>query len=194
MPEVKPKFSKHSSMSLFMQLGEDVEERWRDQNYDEDAFAAIATDALLASNVLSRVDMQQIVDWLISGRVPAQQFRTFGQPPINLYLGHNFIIEALFWLDSTTSIHQHGFGGAFGVLQGSSLHSRYSFQCEERVCSQMLLGHLTFESAEVLVSGEVRTIIAGDRYVHSLSDEPIPTSVSAYRLIMCPRSLRQINL
>ena len=184
MPEVAAKFSKPSSITLFTQLGEDIEECWRDQNYNEDAFAKIATDALLASDVLSRVDMQQLVDGVISGRVPAQQFRTFGQPPVNLYVSHNFIIEALFWLDSTTSIHQHGFGGAFGVLQGSSLHSRYSFQCEERVCSQMLLGRLMFESAEVLVRGDVRTIVPGDRFVHSLFHLDCPSISVVVRTIL----------
>jgi len=163
-----PKVSNHSSMFLFEQLGSDIEDRWRDQNYNEDAFATIATDALLASTVLARVDMKQIVEWLVSGHVPPQQFRNFGQPPVNIYIGHNFIIEILFWLDSTTSIHQHGFGGAFGVLHGSSLHSRYSFECEERICSQMLFGHLAFQSAEMLVHGDVRTIVPGDRFVHSL--------------------------
>jgi hypothetical protein len=34
-------------------------------------------------------------------------------------------IEALFWVDGTTSIHQHSFSGAFQVLAGKSIHSRY---------------------------------------------------------------------
>src|SRR5262245_58504895 len=32
----------------------------------------------------------------------------------------------------------------------------------------MLIGELTFQSAEVLVSNEVRTIVPGDRFIHSL--------------------------
>src|SRR5262245_11148107 len=127
MPSRTQEFRQPSSMYLFEQLDADIEKRWRGQHFNEDTFSAVATEALRASNVLSRVDLRQIVDWLSTGRVPSQQFRNFGQPPINVYLGHKFIIEILLWLDSTTSIHQHGFGGAFGVLQGSSLHSRYRF-------------------------------------------------------------------
>ncbi|MGI8469286.1 MAG: hypothetical protein ACR2N3_12620 [Pyrinomonadaceae bacterium] len=55
----------------------------------------------------------------------------FDDPPITLYNSPRFHIDIYFWLDGTTSIHQHGFCGAFQVLLGSSLHSSYDFEPQE---------------------------------------------------------------
>ncbi|MFN2514442.1 MAG: hypothetical protein ABR568_23900, partial [Pyrinomonadaceae bacterium] len=44
----------------------------------------------------------------------------FGNPPITLFAGPRFHIDVYYWLDGTTSIHQHSFTGAFQVLLGSS--------------------------------------------------------------------------
>jgi hypothetical protein len=101
--------------------GENLAAAWRDANYDDEAFPDLATVHLREALEAGTLGLRQLSDWLIaSPAVPSQERRSFGQPPVNVYVGHKFLIEVLVWLDSTTSIHQHGFSGAFGVLEGSS--------------------------------------------------------------------------
>jgi len=59
----------------------------------------------------------------------------FGNPPITMFSGARFYIDVYYWLDGTTAIHQHSFTGAFQVLLGSSIHSRYSFR-EDKIINE----------------------------------------------------------
>lgn len=156
-------------MDAISELGDTVARRWREQNHDESAFTAIAAEALGESELLARHSGADLVDYALrSTRLPLQYSSRFGQPPLVLYRGHEFYIEALFWLDSTTSIHQHAFSGAFAVLEGSSVHARYGFAQDERVTSRVLLGDVQFRDCEVLERGAVRAIDAGNRFIHAL--------------------------
>ena len=154
---------------IFNRLGDEVARRWESRNFDPDRFADIATTSLAASQLCNDVSLEDVVRWFLTSRdLPSQQLRGFGQPPINVYNGRGFFIELLFWVNTPTSIHQHAFAGAFGVVHGSSLHSRYSFETTERICRELRLGELTLESTEDLERGDVRTIEPGDRFIHSL--------------------------
>jgi hypothetical protein len=154
-------------MKAFRELGDAIGKAWRKSR--RKSFAEIATEALLDSDVLRAVGIDDIVRWFASAsEAPAQNYRDFGQPPINLYVADDFVIEVLFWLDSTTAVHQHAFSGAFGVLAGSSVHSRYRFEKGESLGSHIRLGEVEFMSSELLRSGDVRTILPGDRFIHSL--------------------------
>lgn len=156
-------------LTAFDDLGDTIARIWEGHNYDEEVFADVATKALIESRILETVDPADIVDWLVSSqRIPEQKYREFGQPPINLYIGKNFLIEVLFWLDSTTAIHQHAFAGAFGVLAGSSVHSQYQFEQRQSVSEQLMLGDVNFMSSELLKRGDVRTIHIGNKFIHAL--------------------------
>src|SRR5262249_25955269 len=117
-------------MQFFEDLGALIERRWRGENYDENAFPVVASEALAETTPSERIDPWDIIPWpphrnsLPAHRPPPA---IFGAPPITLYAGPRFHIDIYFWLDGTTSIHQHGFCGAFQVALGSSLHSSYSF-------------------------------------------------------------------
>jgi hypothetical protein len=146
----------------FSDLGLAVASAWDRAGRTEAVFPRIAVELLEASRVLHDVDPDCIVDWFATtGETLDQDKWEFGQPGINLYHDRDFYIQVLFWVDATTSIHEHGFGGAFGVLSGSSVHSSYSFQAEDRDCSALLLGDLKFVSAELLTQGDVRPIEMG---------------------------------
>src|ERR1051326_3777127 len=150
-------------------LGDTIARRWRDQGHDEAVFPAIAADALQSSDLLAHDSAADLIDYALqSHQLPAQYFNGFGQPPVALYRGHEFYIEALFWFDSTTAIHQHSFSGAFAVLEGSSVHSTYGFEQHERVTSRVQLGDVQFRQCEGLARGAVRTIEAGNRFIHAL--------------------------
>jgi len=156
-------------IAQFEQLGNIVEAQWEKAGRTESSFAEIATTALADSRVLTTIEPRDIVTWLMKGHdVPGQNASDFGQPPINVYVSNGFYIQVLFWLDSTTAIHEHSFSGAFGVLSGSSVQSTYSFETQQAPSERLIVGHTRFLSSELLYRGDVRPIYSGDKLIHSL--------------------------
>src|SRR6266404_1699898 len=158
-------------MEQFAKLGALIEGRWRDENYNENVFPGIAARALSEFNLLERIDPWQIVRWLFTtANVPEQMDpdAVFGDPPITLYTGSRFYIDAYYWLDGTTSIHQHSFSGAFQLLLGSSVHSRYRFENPQEINPHFLVGDILLDDVSLLRKGDIREIVAGPQLIHSL--------------------------
>jgi hypothetical protein len=159
-------------MKVFNELGLLVESLWREHNYSEGEFPEIAAQALAEIDLAKKgVTPWEIIGWLhTESQLPRQQDieATFGNPPITLFCGSRFYVDIYFWLDGTTDIHQHGFAGAFQVLTGSSIHSRYSFQHERTVNEHLFLGNVILEEVELLREGDIRRIIPGREHLHSL--------------------------
>jgi len=175
-------------IDVLQALGEALSVAWRDANYDDEAFADLATAHLRDTLAAGTPGLRDLTEWIVTSRdLPRQERRSFGQPPVNVYTGHKFLIEVIVWLDSTTAIHQHGFSGAFGVLEGSSVHSRYRFELQDRVCTEVLLGDVEFESAELLNRGDVHTIRAGPEFLHSLFHLERPSVSVVVRTTSEPR-------
>ena len=156
-------------MRAIQELGDSVARAWLAVDYADDAFPEVAAYALRKSELLCGSSESQLNEWFLADtRLPDQQFRDFGQPALTLYKGHKFYIELLYWLDSTTAIHQHSFAGAFGVFKGSSLHTEYDFHCDRVLSSELIVGDLTFRSSNLLTQGDVREIHPGKEFIHSL--------------------------
>lgn len=170
-------------MKWIEELGERIERRWRAVSYSEEAFGDLAADAL-ATTECPREFFREVTAWGLGDHAIPLQIdidAMFGQPPICVYVNplQTFYIQALVWLDSTTSVHQHGFSGAFKVVEGQSLHARYSFDACDRVNSRMIFGSVDYLDAEVLSVGDVRTIERGNALIHSVFhlDRPSVTLV-----------------
>jgi hypothetical protein len=156
-------------MNPIIELGSEVSKKWEKINYDPAGFSSIAYEALTSSPSVFEITLRDVAAWLIQGKLlPAQNLKMFAQPPVNVYHGCGFRIELLTWVDAPTTIHQHGFSGAFGVLHGSSLHTQYSFDVHERVSDQLLLGSLAHESSEVLRHSYVREIKPSSALIHTV--------------------------
>jgi hypothetical protein len=163
-------------LDAIRELGERVADAWLKRDFRSMDFAPIAVEALVASRILVQVSPRELYAWFLqSSDLPEQSFRNFGQPALTLFKGPRFYIELLVWLESTTAIHQHSFAGAFGVLSGSSLHSRYIFTPTDRSKSEIVFGTMRLDGAEVLTQGDVRAISPGDRLIHSLFHLDHPT-------------------
>jgi hypothetical protein len=166
--------------SVFEQLGRSVDERWRLAQYEESALAEIATDEM--SSHLAGLSAENLLQsTLTSPALPRQSIQgtKFGQPPVTMFSNERFYIEALYWLDGTTSIHQHGFCGAFHVLGGSSVHCRFTFTADTAVGPHFRLGALRATTVELLQVGDSRPIPSGSGLIHSLFhlDRPSVTVV-----------------
>jgi hypothetical protein len=113
-------------MQFFHDLGSLVEQSWRDVDYCEEVFPELAEQAMTKMIPYGKVDPWEIIRWVnTTTQLPEQQdvAGRFGYPPITLFNGPRFYIDVYYWLDGSTTIHQHAFCGAFHVLLGSSLHS-----------------------------------------------------------------------
>jgi hypothetical protein len=155
----------------FQRLGERLERAWLCRSYNEEIFPRLALDELERDPPLGQVETTDLIDWTFG---PCHEFQQpdgselFGEPPVMLYQAPRFYIEALFWFSGTTSIHQHGFSGAFTVLAGSSVHSHWRFAPERTINSRLLCGRLERVVTEILRPGSMRPIDPGNRLIHQL--------------------------
>lgn len=185
-----------TSMQFFHTLGREVEDVWRDANYDEEKFPAIAADALKRADLPSKLSAWEVIEWtLAQNELPPQKdpSANFGDPPITLFVSPRFFIDVYFWLEGTTAIHQHGFCGAFQVLHGSSIHTWYEFAARERINTFTETGGMGVKVCELLEVGDVQEIRAGREYIHSLFHLDQPSATIVIRTDKSPMYLPQYN-
>jgi hypothetical protein len=158
-------------MRWFQELGADVHARWKRVDFDEAAFAEVAGEALVRRQPVDHVSPDDVIEWVHTAPALVPQRNVdlaFGQPPVTVFSDPRFYIEVLFWVDGSTTIHSHGFSGAFHVLAGASLEASYQFEPQRRYSSHLLTGALSLERARLLASGDTRPIVAGREAIHSL--------------------------
>lgn len=183
-------------MEVFQQLGKQVEQLWRDKNYNEELFPAVAAHALRDFGLPEKVTAWDTITWALGeDNLPEQRDLPgrFGDPPITLYNSPRFHIDIYFWLDGTTSIHQHAFCGAFQVILGSSLHSSYGFDTKEVINTFTELGSIDLDHCELLNVGDVRKILAGREFIHSLFHLDQPSATIVVRTHRSPLHLPQFD-
>src|SRR2546426_3855910 len=184
-------------MKVFNELGELVETNWRKRDYLEDEFPEIAAQALAEIDLAKEgVPPWEIIRWLHAEPQLPRQIDidgSFGNPPITLYTGPRFYIDIYFWLDGTTDVHQHGFAGAFQVLAGSSIHSKYSFLEKQVINEHFRIGDVVFESVELLTERAVRKIVPGAKHIHSLFHLDRPSATITVRTFAVPSAQPQYS-
>ena len=183
-------------MEEFQKLGAEVESRWRAENYSEHVFPEIAAQALTEADLPARVDPWEIIRWVhTADSLPEQRDveGRFGNPPITLFSGPRFIIDIYYWLDGTTSIHQHSFTGAFQVLLGSSIHSRYSFREDKVINEHFSVGQLELAEVQLLRLKDVRMIRPGRDFIHSLFHLDRPSATITIRTEHTPSAALQYD-
>ena len=183
-------------MEVFSQTGEEIEDRWRRSEYDEDAFPGIAATVLEESDIIDKTDIWEIMRWaLAETQLPQQQDlkAAFGDPPLTLFKAPRFHIDVYYWLEATTSIHQHSFCGAFQVLHGSSIHSQYRFETNRKINFFSRIGSLELEKCELLEIGDIQRIDPGARYIHALFHLDQPSATIVIRTFKSGHDLPQFN-
>ena len=162
----------NSSLEYFRVLGDEVDRNWTIAGRDPHVLSHLASDALREIDVPEELGAQSILELLVDGsRLPKQRSSSdqFGQPPVVMYKRPDLEIQALIWMEGTTSIHQHGFDGAFRVIAGSSLHIPYAFdQVESLAEGHLVIGDLRPGSSDILLPGAVRPIVSGFEFIHAL--------------------------
>lgn len=158
--------------AYFELLGTTIERRWRSVGGRHDQLPDIAAEVLGVYEPPPGLDAHALLRHVASAAsLPRQRplGDAFGQPPAVFYLGDGFEVQALVWMEGSTSIHQHGFDGAFRVLCGSSLHVPYVFDPAGSLADDhMQVGELRVRSPEVLRPGDTRPIVSGPGFIHAL--------------------------
>ena len=163
-------FAETSAQTFFFRMGSQVNEMWRQKEYDETAFSSIALRAMQETPPSQQLSFWDAVKFaFLQEPLPMQTDieATFAQPPLTVYWQSDFRIELLFWVVGLPGIHQHAFSGAFHLLCGSSLHSRWVFEEREHLESRLLLGNIRSMEAELLRRGDTREITAGSNFIHA---------------------------
>lgn len=172
---------------FFRELGHRVGSRWREGNFSQELFPELAVWALEEWPPSVQVDLAAFIrEFLFEDIQPHQTDSGFGQPEIVVYEDPRFYIQALFWLDGTTQIHQHEFDGAFHVMAGSSLHSQFAFEKMRPVTAHFRMGELRLVRSELLETGRTVPIIAGSNHIHSLFHLDTPSVTIVVRTQTAP--------
>jgi hypothetical protein len=173
--------------AFFQDLGRRVRARWSEANFSQERFPQIAVEALEEKLPSKHVDLGKLIsEFLRSDDQPLQTGSGFGQPELVVYEDPRFYIQALFWLEGTTQIHQHEFDGAFHVMAGSSIHSEFAFEKMRPVTAHFRLGNLRLLNTELLETGRVVPIVAGSAHIHSLFHLDTPSLTIVVRTQTAP--------
>ena len=179
-------------MQLFDQLGTLIEQRWKDKDYGEWVFPEIAAQSLAEAEAIEKVDLLDILRCVHNGtELPQQHQDAFSDLSVTLYLGPRFRIDVYFWMDGTTAIHQHSFSGAFQVFSGSSIHNVYTFEQEQSINAYLSVGRLLLQEVQSLTTGEIRKILPGRQFIHSLFHLDRPSVTITVRTNTNPTALPQ---
>jgi hypothetical protein len=158
-------------MDAFTELGMRVAREWGKHRYETDALPNIAANELARAPLHRIVDYRSILNWIGSADMIPFQMNieaSFGEPPLTVFWHPNFYIEALFWASSTTTVHGHGFVGAFQVLAGTSLQSLFEFEARGPKNGRCRVGRLQQTEAALLRTGATQMINGGEQFIHSV--------------------------
>lgn len=178
-------------MKPFDDLARRVALEWRRAKGNLASFTGIATRALEALDYDLRIDQldKRLGRWLLKTPALPDQVNlhnTFGQPPVTLFNNGRFVVDLYFWLTFDTSIHSHGFRGAFRVLHGTSLHEVFKVKTSKAIAPDVAFVDLGFPQAGLLMPGDVRPIRPGRDLTHGVIHLENPTVTICVKTINEP--------
>jgi hypothetical protein len=179
-------------MKPILDLARELTLDWRRARGRLASFPGIATRALERFDYdLTQQELDETLGrWLLkTSPLPDQVnlHNTFGQPPVTLFNDGRFVIDLYFWLTFDTSIHSHGFRGAFRVLHGKSLHEVFKIRSSRAVAPDVALVRLGRPEASLLGPGDVRSIQPGRALTHRVIHLENPTVTLCVKTINEPR-------
>jgi hypothetical protein len=165
---------------LFHDLGTEIERSWSAVGNQLAAFPDVAADVLRQRRPDRELDVTDIVRWVLdTTELPKQRDvrAIFGEPPVSVYNGPTFEMQVLCWRAGTTAIHRHSFVGAFVVLDGVNLHTRYNFEPRQVISPTLQVGDVRLTHVELLGAGDVVPITPDLKHNVFHLDEPSATLV-----------------
>jgi hypothetical protein len=182
-------------MNIFEELAATVQTEWQKKGQRLEAFPEVATRCLETFKYDSSKEQldHTLAEWFLARQakdLPEQinVHNTFGQPPITVFNNGKFVVDIYIWLNFDTSIHSHGFRGAFRVLHGSSLHEEFTVKTLGEIATDVALTDLGMPDMEVLTVGDVRTILPCKELTHRVIHLENPT------VTLCVKSINESEI
>ncbi len=172
------------AFDAFRRVGERIDAEWRAKGRSRASFAELCVRLLADSDLASSLSFESVMDAaILGGQLPKQAdpLKEFAEPPITMFDGGDFVIDVNCWVGDTPSIHNHGFVGAFQVLHGQSVHTRFEFLPGEQRAPYFTLGDLRVTNSELLRVGDIREVLDGDRLIHTLVHVDAPSATIVVR-------------
>lgn len=139
---------------------------------------------------LSQVQLDRwLAQWLRdSAQLPEQVslHNTFGQPPITLFNNGRIVVDLYLWVAADTTIHSHGFRGAFRVLHGTSLQELFAVTATRRIAPGAMQFEPGVPQMAILERGDVRTILPENQFIHRVIHLEKPTVTLCVKTINEP--------
>jgi hypothetical protein len=154
-------------LPVISRIAEQVDSGWAAAAYRPDAFAELAAQALEEHEPPGFTDLAEAMSRGLALPKQRRMDQSFGQPALTLHYDQRFVVEALCWHTGSPAIHHHSFCGAFRVMTGRSVHSRYRFTERGRVAATIRVGDLELLDVAVLDRASVTQIPAGPALIHS---------------------------
>lgn len=173
-------------IEVVRRLAAEIDERWARACHSIESFAAIAAAALERHRPHDHLDLGEFGDWLstTSGLPePVDPGTPFADPPVTLWRSARFVVDIHFWITPETSLHDHGFVGAFANLMGESLHGVYRMGAVDEPEPGVMVTSLELRALERLDRGSVRPIHGGRQFVHRVSHISRPTVTLSVRTV-----------
>jgi hypothetical protein len=180
-------------MNIFATLADELDVAWRETHYDLTAFTAIATKHISNFDYnwsLEKLD-SELREWLIHNTsLPPQMslHNNFGQPSITLFNNNRFVVDLYFWIDFDTSIHSHGFRGAFRLLHGESLQETFQVSAMETIADDIRIVDLKNVNLKILKQNAVEIIAPGFDLTHRVIHLVNPT------VTLCVKTINEPHL
>ncbi len=184
-------------MKIFDDLAAQVEKEWLKTENNPDVFVELATTALRKFKydwAIEKFD-SELKDWLIDRSALPHQMsvhNTFGQPSITFFNNGRFVVDLYIWVDFDTSIHSHGFRGAFRLLHGESLQEIFHAPTVQNIAEDIRLVDLSKIEFAHLKQNDVQEIAAGVDLTHRVVHLANPTVTLCIKTINEP-DLKQWN-
>lgn len=179
-------------MKPFKSLVARAEREWKRARHRLQAFPGLAARLLEEFEVdwsRERLD-RELARWFRgSRRLPEQVslHNAFGQPPVTLFNNGELVVDLYFWVAADTSVHSHGFRGAFRVLHGTSLQETFKVRVAERIAPGVMVADPGTPEMSVLHQGDVRAILPGEQLTHRVIHLVSPTVTLCVKTINEPR-------
>ncbi len=157
-------------MDYFKEIGESLSMRCGDGELGEN-FPELAAAVLAEFPVPADIGIEFMADWALGReQLPEQvNFHSgFGEPPLVVYEEPRFYAEVLFWFHGRTSIHSHGFYGAYQVLAGYSIEAEFLYHRTQEPEPGIQIGELEPMALRLITPGEITRILPEDAFIHTV--------------------------
>ncbi len=157
-------------MDYFKTVGEKLSARCGEGELGGD-FPALAAEVLAEVSVPADIGIEFMADWALGRESLPEQINFhsgFGEPPLVVYEEPRFFAEVLFWFHGRTSIHGHGFYGAFQVLAGYSVEAEFAYNRDGEPVPGIQVGELEPTGLRLITPSEITQILPEDAFIHTV--------------------------